>query len=296
MIDGGPWRLARSSDPDTSHEAAASLDDQRLSECRRKILELLRSGPATDEEIARAECWEEFPQSPSSLRTRRAELVDVGLVLDSGATRPTLSGRKATVWRAAVQTPGEYGPCGHHSVNIGSGGCSICLAETPHRRDARPDNSTPEIVVWYTKSGAIVVDIQGGSNPMETEVKTERPLSREEAKGLMVRYIDEANRGIEEARPLRERIAKGAQILTLPDLSPQERADATERMNVLTESLRAAEWASTLGLGLAMAYAVAESVAEAEQKDGLHPPAGSILTVKMPGVMDVSIKLDKSDV
>lgn len=40
---------------------------------------------------------------PSTYRPRRVELVQSGLIRDSGRTRPTRSGRKAVVWVAAGQ-------------------------------------------------------------------------------------------------------------------------------------------------------------------------------------------------
>jgi len=48
---------------------------------------------ATDEEI---QTW--LGMNPSTQRPRRVELVKKGLVVDSGKTRQTRSGRKATVW------------------------------------------------------------------------------------------------------------------------------------------------------------------------------------------------------
>lgn len=50
---------------------------------------------ATDEEAQDA-----LGMGPSTQRPRRVELVGLGLVYDGGGTRPTRSGRKATVWVA----------------------------------------------------------------------------------------------------------------------------------------------------------------------------------------------------
>jgi len=50
---------------------------------------------ATDEEMQ-----ERMNINPSTQRPRRGDLVNRGLVVDSGRTRPTRSGRKATVWVA----------------------------------------------------------------------------------------------------------------------------------------------------------------------------------------------------
>jgi hypothetical protein len=91
---------ARLGDPKTSHDAARSLDPDKLSRCRREILFLLKVRPRSDEEIAEAGYWQAFPQSPSSLRTRRSELVDAGLVRDSGRLGVTKSGRKTIIWEA----------------------------------------------------------------------------------------------------------------------------------------------------------------------------------------------------
>ena len=95
---------ARTSDPTTSHAAAASitLPDLRLSQ--RSVLAcltLIRSG--TDEAIAAAYRggWEQngWPrQSVSGLRTRRSELVGSCLVIDTGRTEQLPSGRASTVW------------------------------------------------------------------------------------------------------------------------------------------------------------------------------------------------------
>lgn len=48
---------------------------------------------ATDEEIQNG-----LTMNPSTQRPRRIELVNLGLVADSGCTRRTRSGRAATVW------------------------------------------------------------------------------------------------------------------------------------------------------------------------------------------------------
>lgn len=52
---------------------------------------------ATDEEIQRA-----LGLNPSTQRPRRVELVELGWIEDSGARRPTRSGRSAAVWCLTV--------------------------------------------------------------------------------------------------------------------------------------------------------------------------------------------------
>lgn len=95
---------ARRSDPETSHEAARSISVKDLRSSQRAVLRTLaklRKG-GTDVDIAGA--YDHYgysaiaPQSPSGLRTRRAELVDRGLVADSGLRKRLPSGRQAIVW------------------------------------------------------------------------------------------------------------------------------------------------------------------------------------------------------
>lgn len=81
----------------TSHAASVSLSKGWLSRKRLEVWSVLRHATdgLTDEEgIALTNL------SPSSYRPRRVELVEAGLVVDSGLTRPSLSGRQMTVWRA----------------------------------------------------------------------------------------------------------------------------------------------------------------------------------------------------
>jgi hypothetical protein len=100
--------LARSGDPETSHEAAASLSAAALRLSQEDVLFALRQlgGSATDTELL--ERYAELAsreavrwQSPSGLRTRRHELVVLGLVVDSGERRRLASGRRAVVWELA---------------------------------------------------------------------------------------------------------------------------------------------------------------------------------------------------
>ena len=98
---------ARTTDPATSHAAAASLSLEGLRLSQRSVLDCLtqlRSG--TDEAIASAYRvgWEQngWPrQSVSGLRTRRSELVGAFLVVDTGRTEQLPSGRASTVWGIA---------------------------------------------------------------------------------------------------------------------------------------------------------------------------------------------------
>jgi len=93
---------ARTTDPETSHAAAASLE--RLTERRQAVWAVLAEyGPLTDEALV--SIYDQLaddglipPQSPSGVRTRRNELAKLGLVADTGQRGTTISGRMAMLW------------------------------------------------------------------------------------------------------------------------------------------------------------------------------------------------------
>jgi hypothetical protein len=82
---------------DTS-EAAARAIEPDMNALQQKVLAHLRGCSAlgaTDDEMQRA-----LAMNPSTQRPRRIELVNKGLVVDSGMKRRTGSGRWAVVWIA----------------------------------------------------------------------------------------------------------------------------------------------------------------------------------------------------
>lgn len=95
---------ARRTDPETSHDAAASVDPRRMRTLHRAQLVLLSVEPACHWEL-----WQRYNDhrrdlgwpivSESGFRTRCAELVGMGFAEDSGrkATLPT--GRHSIIWR-----------------------------------------------------------------------------------------------------------------------------------------------------------------------------------------------------
>lgn len=101
--------VARTSDPVTSHAAAASIPSDRIRKRQRAVLLILKAaGPSTDEQIAlryalveTSEAGHFPPQSPSGLRTRRSELHRAGYVKDAGEKRKLKSGRLGIVWEAS---------------------------------------------------------------------------------------------------------------------------------------------------------------------------------------------------
>lgn len=102
-----PEAHARRTDPQTSHAAAASVSNIRQSQ--QYILGFFKQyGPMTDEQlqarISRASSGTTFQTvrlSPSGIRTRRSELVTLGMLRDSGNKLALQSGRKAIVWSIA---------------------------------------------------------------------------------------------------------------------------------------------------------------------------------------------------
>ena len=94
---------ARTSDPDTSHAAAASLTPETLRLSQSAVLSVLTEYPGglTDQGLALVYGSRRPAQSESGLRTRRAELVRGGLVVDTGRRERLASGRMAVVWAVA---------------------------------------------------------------------------------------------------------------------------------------------------------------------------------------------------
>jgi hypothetical protein len=83
--------------PDTSHAAAADVMPRTGTQRWRVYNFIVRKGDAgaTDDEIQRALCMNGNTQRP-----RRVELVDAGLIVDSGQRR-VVRGRLMIVWKRA---------------------------------------------------------------------------------------------------------------------------------------------------------------------------------------------------
>lgn len=100
--------LARTSDPETSHQAAGSIRLDRLRTSQAAVLRMFTDAGIGLTDVRAAELYDalrrQWPdlyprQSPSGLRTRRDELVTAGLLEDSGERQRLPSGRMAIVWR-----------------------------------------------------------------------------------------------------------------------------------------------------------------------------------------------------
>lgn len=96
--DGGPmFARARNTDPGTSHAAAASQRPKKLTKLRRVVLDtFIKYGPMDDTELVRRVNG----YTPSGIRTRRSELVSMGLIRDSGRRVRLETGREANVWES----------------------------------------------------------------------------------------------------------------------------------------------------------------------------------------------------
>lgn len=94
--------FARKSDPQTSHEAAASVDS--VTETQQYILEALQQ-PRNDYDMIQT--FRSMLNAPAvsdqSIRSRRAELVESGLIEDSGQRQQMPSGRWSIVWERTAK-------------------------------------------------------------------------------------------------------------------------------------------------------------------------------------------------
>lgn len=95
-------RLARRSDPATSHEAAEAIVAS-TSTIRARVLEIIRSKPEglTHDGVFEAYVALYGGVRESTIRTRVSELVDGRLARDTGQRQRTRSGRQAIVWGLA---------------------------------------------------------------------------------------------------------------------------------------------------------------------------------------------------
>ena len=76
--------------------------ERELNRLQELVLRALRQCPrgATNQELEELLCHGQERFEPQTIRTRTSELVDRGLVYDTGERRLTRSGRAAIVWRA----------------------------------------------------------------------------------------------------------------------------------------------------------------------------------------------------
>lgn len=88
---------ARTTDPDTAHNAYATL--QHLSDNQTTVLKLLALyGPLTDDGLSEHAAQHGINLIPTSIGKRRKEMEVAGLVTNSGHRAPTRRGVSAILW------------------------------------------------------------------------------------------------------------------------------------------------------------------------------------------------------
>ena len=93
--------LTRTTDPQTSHDAAKTV---RVTDGQMAVYAEFRMyGPMTDEQLiyalkVRSESCPDAQLSDSGARSRRSELVKLGMLRDSGQRGVTASGRQTIIW------------------------------------------------------------------------------------------------------------------------------------------------------------------------------------------------------
>lgn len=91
-----PVRMTRWADPITSYQAAASVD---LNKSQKIVMSAFRTrNSMTDEELVLQVVKIGLKLSQSGCRSRRKELVVMGVLRDSGVREKTAAGRSTTVW------------------------------------------------------------------------------------------------------------------------------------------------------------------------------------------------------
>lgn len=85
--------LARRTDPQTSHDAAASMGRAATMQCAKVFNALRALGKAGAEQIG-----ERCNLPAYAVRKRLPELEDAGLIYPTEHTRKTLSGRSERIW------------------------------------------------------------------------------------------------------------------------------------------------------------------------------------------------------
>lgn len=94
-IEFNPVRLARPSDPHTSHEAAERVREFAGGQCAEILALLKKYGPMSPEQIAAHMNIDSY-----SVRKRTSDLEKAGKARPNGMTVPTVSGRRQRVWEA----------------------------------------------------------------------------------------------------------------------------------------------------------------------------------------------------
>ena len=97
---GSLFARARRTDPETSHEAAASITHRRINRSESLVSMVLRGlGEGTDLQIEQAARLRGSDDTPQRLRSARAKLVEFGLAEWTGEHGLSPTGKRARIWR-----------------------------------------------------------------------------------------------------------------------------------------------------------------------------------------------------
>lgn len=142
----------------------------------------------------------------------------------------------------------------------------------------------------------------------EVLLGTREPMGAEAFRAELRRVMPGVHAALAQARALRERMAKGeGQIVQLRDWIQTETAagrpvDSTYldrlraaegKMTGLREELRQCDAAELVGVGAGMAWGLAAAISEEADDGRWSVPPGSTLTIDLPGVIRLSVKLDE---
>lgn len=108
----GDSARTRETDPATSHEAADSISREALEDSEREVLTILAECPLpqTDEALTEHHEARAFlglaarTYTPARLRTARAQLVELGRVVEGAERGRTKTGRSARTWTLPERT------------------------------------------------------------------------------------------------------------------------------------------------------------------------------------------------
>lgn len=102
IFDAPPVPRARRADPPTSHRAARDARGNATTNRRAAFNALMAAG---DEGLTDFDLERITGVKQTSIGKRRFELVEAGLVVDSGEKRPAPSGSLAIVWKVVKGMP-----------------------------------------------------------------------------------------------------------------------------------------------------------------------------------------------
>lgn len=128
-----------------------------------------------------------------------------------------------------------------------------------------------------------------------------KPISAEDMRALLRRYLPQIGQHTTKAEGLRQRVLSGdTQISNIRSRIQQgleagvteaDLADADARLAALRLELRESEAWVVTGLGMAFAEAIGACLSDAGKNEGWQPPEGSMLRVVMPGLLSLAIDL-----